>query len=356
MSNTIGDKIKCTVFGQSHSEAIGVVIEGVPAGIPLNMDFINKFMARRAPGKGKHTTSRKETDNPKIVSGIVDGVTCGAPICAVIENGDTRSADYENLKKVPRPGHADFTAYTKFDTFNDIRGGGQFSGRLTAPLCFAGAVCMQLLSERGISIAAHISRIADVKDTPIDPIDPQEDLFSVENKDFPVIDNDAGRQMLSVIEEARLDGDSVGGIIECAVCGLDTGYGDPMFDGVENAIARAVFGVPGIKGIEFGAGFDVARMRGSENNDPFTVKDGKVVTATNNCGGILGGISNGMPIVFRCAVKPTPSIAKEQRSVDLTNNENTSLVVKGRHDPCIVPRAVPAIEAVTAIAIANLIL
>ncbi|MBQ3099960.1 MAG: chorismate synthase [Clostridia bacterium] len=355
MSNTIGDKIKCTVFGQSHSEAIGVVIEGVPAGLTLDMDFINKFMARRAPGKGKHTTSRKEADLPKIVSGIVDGVTCGAPICAVIENGDTRSGDYENLKKVPRPGHADFTAYTKFDTFNDIRGGGQFSGRLTAPLCFAGAVCMQLLSERGISVAAHISRIADVKDTPIDPIDPQKELFSVENKDFPVIDDNAGTKMLSVIEEARLDGDSVGGIIECAVCGLDAGYGDPMFDGVENAIARAVFGVPGIKGIEFGAGFDVANMRGSENNDPFTVKNGKIVTETNNCGGILGGITNAMPIILRCAVKPTPSIAKEQRSVDLKENENTLVTVKGRHDPCIVPRAVPAIEAVTAIAIANLI-
>ena len=355
MSNTIGDKIKCTVFGQSHSEAIGVVIEGIPAGLPLDMDFINKFMARRAPGKGEHTTSRKETDMPKIVSGIVDGVTCGAPICAIIENADTRSSDYSNLKKVPRPGHADFAAYTKFGGFNDIRGGGQFSGRLTAPLCFAGAVCMQLLSERGISVAAHISEIAGVRDIPCDSVKVQDELFLVKNKDFPVIDDTAGKAMLSEIEKAHLDGDSVGGIVECAVCGLDAGYGDPMFDGVENAVARAVFGVPGIKGIEFGAGFDVARMRGSENNDPFIINDGKVVTATNNCGGILGGISNGMPIVFRCAVKPTPSIAKEQRSVDLTNDENTSLVVKGRHDPCIVPRAVPAIEAVTAIAIANLI-
>ncbi len=355
MSNTIGEKIKCTVFGQSHSEAIGIVIEGIPAGLPLDMDFINKFMARRAPGKGKHTTSRKESDTPKILSGTVDGVTCGAPICAIIENNDTRSGDYENLKKVPRPGHADFTAYTKFDTFNDIRGGGQFSGRLTAPLCFAGAICMQLLRERGISVAAHISEIAGVKDVPCDPVHPQTELFSVEDKAFPVIDDKAGEAMLAAIEEARLDGDSVGGIIECAVCGIDAGYGDPMFDGVENVISRAVFGVPAVKGIEFGSGFEAANMRGSKNNDPFTVKDGKVKTLTNNAGGILGGITNGMPIVFRCAIKPTPSISMEQRSVDLSKMEDTTLGIKGRHDPCIVPRAVPAIEAVTAIAIANLI-
>lgn len=355
MSNTLGEKIRCTVFGQSHSEAIGIVIEGIPAGLPLDMDFINKFMARRAPGKGKHTTSRKESDTPRILSGTVDGVTCGAPICAIIENNDTRSGDYENLKKVPRPGHADFTAYTKFDTFNDIRGGGQFSGRLTAPLCFAGAICMQLLRERGISVAGHISEIAGVKDVPCDPVDPQTELFSVEDKAFPVIDDTAGEAMLAAIEEARLDGDSVGGIIECAVCGIDAGYGDPMFDGVENVISRAVFGVPAVKGIEFGSGFEAANMRGSKNNDPFTVKDGKVTTLTNNAGGILGGITNGMPIVFRCAIKPTPSISMEQRSVDLSKMEDTTLGIKGRHDPCIVPRAVPVIEAVTAIAIANLI-
>ncbi len=355
MSNTLGDKIKCTVFGQSHSEAIGIVIEGIPAGIPLDMEYINKFMARRAPGKGRHTTSRKEADAPDIISGIVDGVTCGAPICAVIQNSDTRSGDYEDLKKVPRPGHADFTAYTKFDSFNDIRGGGQFSGRLTAPLCFAGAVCMQLLRERGISVAAHISEIAGVKDEPCDPVAVQNELFSVENKAFPVIDDNAGEAMLAAIEKARLDGDSVGGIVECVVTGLDAGYGDPMFDGVENAIARAVFGVPAVKGIEFGAGFSVAGMRGSENNDPFTVKDGKIVTETNHAGGILGGITNGMPIIFRCAIKPTPSVSLEQRSVDLRKMKNTTLSIKGRHDPCIVPRAVPAIEAVTAIAIVNLI-
>lgn len=356
MSNTLGDKIRCTVFGQSHSEAIGIIIEGVPAGIALDMDFINKFMARRAPGKGKHTTSRKEADIPKIISGVVDGVTCGAPVCAIIENGDTRSADYDDLKKIPRPGHADFAAYTKFEGHNDIRGGGQFSGRLTAPLCFAGALCMQILSERGIRIAAHIYEIAGIKDTPCDPIEPQNDLHNVADKAFPVIDDDAGREMLSAVEEARLDGDSVGGIIECVVDGIDAGYGDPMFDGVENLISRAVFGVPAVKGIEFGAGFDVAKMRGSENNDPFEIKDGKVVATSNNAGGILGGITNGMPIVFRCAIKPTPSISKEQKSIDLSQMKDAALSVKGRHDPCIVPRAVPAIEAVTAIAIANLII
>lgn len=355
MSNTLGDKIKCTVFGQSHSEAIGIVIEGIPAGIQPDLESINKFMARRAPGKGKHTTSRRETDTPKIISGIVDGVTCGAPICAVIENSDTRSGDYDNLKKVPRPGHADFTAYTKFDKYNDIRGGGQFSGRLTAPLCFAGALCMQLLSRRGIKIAAHISDIAWVKDTPCNPVVPQDELFAVADKVFPVIDDKSGEMMLSAIEEARLDGDSVGGTVECVVTGIDAGYGDPMFDGVENVISRAVFGVPAVKGIEFGSGFNASGMRGSENNDSFTVKNGKIVTETNNSGGILGGITNGMPIVFRCAIKPTPSISKEQNSVDLHEMKNTLLGIKGRHDPCIVPRAVPAIEAVTAIAIANLI-
>lgn len=355
MSNTLGEKIKCTVFGQSHSEAIGVVIEGIPSGITLEMNFINKFMARRAPGKGSHTTSRKEADIPKIISGTVNGVTCGAPICAIIENKDTRSADYESLKKVPRPGHADFTAYTKFEAFNDIRGGGQFSGRLTAPLCFAGAVCMQMLRERGISIAAHISQISGIKDTPCDPLEPQNEIFTVGDKAFPVIDDKAGEAMLAAIEEARLDGDSVGGIIECVVCGIEAGFGEPMFDGVENTISRAVFGVPAVKGIEFGAGFDVANMRGSQNNDPFVVKEGKVVTATNNAGGILGGITSGMPVVFRCAIKPTPSIAKVQNSVDLSNFMETTLEINGRHDPCIVPRAVPAIEAVTAIAIANLI-
>lgn len=356
MSNTLGDKIKCTVFGQSHSEVIGIVVEGVPAGLTLDTEFINKFMARRAPGKGRHTTARKEADLPRIVSGTVNGVTCGAPICAVIENGDTRSGDYDDIKKIPRPGHADFTAYTKFEGNNDIRGGGQFSGRLTAPLCFAGAVCMQMLSMSGIKIAAHISEIAGVKDTPCDPLEPQSELYDVADKPFPTIDNSAGAAMLAAIEQARLAGDSVGGIIECAVTGVGAGYGEPMFDGVENAISRAVFGVPAVKGIEFGAGFDVAKMRGSENNDPFTVKDGKVVTIANNCGGILGGITNGMPIVFRCAIKPTPSISLEQRSIDLSKMEDAILAVKGRHDPCIVSRAVPAIEAVTAIAIANLII
>ena len=355
MSNTLGEKIKCTVFGQSHSEAIGVVIEGLPAGLAIDTEYINNFMARRAPGRGKHTTARTEADIPEILSGIVDGVTCGAPVCAIIRNNDTRSSDYADLKRIPRPGHADFTAFTKFGGANDIRGGGQFSGRLTAPLCFAGAVCMQLLESRGIRVAAHVSQIAGIDDAVLDPVEPQKELFEVKNKEFPVIDDAFGVKMLDAIEEARLDGDSVGGIIECAVVGLDAGYGDPMFDGVENIIARAVFGVPAVKGIEFGAGFASAKMRGSENNDSFTVNNGRVVTITNNAGGILGGITNSMPIIFRCAIKPTPSISIEQQSVDLYENKDASLAVKGRHDPCIVPRAVPAIEAVTAIAIANLI-
>ena len=352
MSCNFGEKVKITIFGQSHSDAIGIVIDGLPAGKKLDMEKISAFMSRRAPGKNKFSTPRKEGDIPEILSGLVDGVTCGAPLCAVIRNSDTRSKDYENLKAVPRPAHSDFTAFFKHNGFNDIRGGGNFSGRLTAPLCFAGAVCMQYLEDKGIKIGAHIERIAGVSDCRYDSVNV--DFKDVSEKEFPVICDEKGKEMQEKIEQARLDGDSVGGVIECAVTGLPAGVGEPMFDGVENVISHAVFAIPAIKGIEFGSGFAGADMTGSENNDAFTVCDGKITTETNNHGGVLGGITSSMPVVFRVAVKPTPSIAKAQKSVNLITCEEENLVINGRHDPCIVSRAVPCVEAATAVAIMNL--
>lgn len=356
MSCSFGEKFKITVFGQSHSEAIGVVIDGIPAGIKLDTDKIGAFMSRRAPGKNAYSTKRKEADIPEIVSGVVDGITCGAPICAIIRNSDQHSKDYSKLKILPRPSHSDFAAYVKHNGFNDIRGGGNFSGRMTAPMCFAGAVAMQILEEKGIRIGAHIEKIAGIRDKRFDPVNVDAgQLKTVSSKEFPLINDCVKDEILAKIEEARLDCDSVGGVIECAVTGLPAGIGEPMFEGIENVISQAVFAVPAIKGIEFGNGFDCADLRGSQNNDDFIIKDGKIVTATNNHGGILGGITSSMPLIFRVAVKPTPSIAKPQMTVNLETMLPEELVIEGRHDPCIVPRAVPCIEAVTAIALINLI-
>ena len=353
MSSMTGKNIKLSVFGQSHSDAIGVVIDGLPTGIKLDTEEIYAFMSRRAPGNNAFSTTRKEADKPEILSGLADGYTCGAPLCAVIKNTNTRSGDYSNLKDCPRPSHADFAASIRYDGFNDVAGGGHFSGRLTAPLCFAGAVCMQILKQKGIEIKAHIYSIADIKDTPFDLINiTDEDIAS---KDFPVINDEQGRLMQEKILYAKSQADSVGGIIECAVTGVKAGYGSPMFDGIENIIAKNIFGVPAVKGIEFGNGFDCTLLFGSENNDPYRIRNGNIVTETNNSGGITGGISTGMPIVFRTAMKPTPSIGKEQKSVSLSKNENTDLVINGRHDPCIVQRAVPVIEAVAAISILDII-
>lgn len=353
MSCSFGDKFRITIFGQSHSEAIGVVIDGIPAGIKLDTDKIESFMARRAPGKNNYSTKRNEADKPEIISGVVDGVTCGVPLCAVIRNNDQHSKDYSKLRTLPRPSHSDLAAYFKHNGFNDIRGGGNFSGRMTAPMCFAGAVAMQILEEKGIRIAAHIEKIAGVCDSRFDPVNT--DLSVLTGKEFPVLDDSVREQMLEKIETARLNLDSVGGVIECAVTGMPVGIGDPMFDGIENVISRAVFAVPAIKGIEFGNGFGCADLTGSQNNDEFTVTDGKITTKTNNHGGILGGISSGMPIIFRVAVKPTPSISKPQMTVNLNKLSPEELVIEGRHDPCIVPRAVPCIEAAAALAIINLL-
>ena len=354
MSNTLGDKYRVQVFGQSHSPMIGAVIEGIPAGVLPDMDFINAFMARRAPG-GALSTARREADAPRIVSGLNEkGATCGAPLCVLIQNTDARSRDYDNLRDVPRPGHADYTAAVKFSGHNDIRGGGQFSGRLTAPLCFAGALAMQLLREKGVQVRARVHSVAGIGDVSVDLARPPMDGLC--EGPLPCVDADAARRMAEAIEAARADGDSVGGVVECWATGLPAGLGDPMFDGVENRVARALFGIPAVRGVEFGLGFAAAGMRGSEHNDPFRAVDGRIVTDGNNHGGALGGITSGMPLVVRAAFKPTPSIARQQPSVSLRRGENAPLVIQGRHDPCIVPRAVPVVEAAVACVVWDMIL
>ena len=349
-----GKHIQVSVFGQSHSKAIGAVIDGLPAGVKIDSEKVAAFMRRRAPGNTKYSTKRREADEPVVLSGLVDGVTCGAPLGFLIENTNTRSSDYDNLRAVPRPGHADYPANVRYGGYQDVAGGGHFSGRLTAPLCFAGAVCLQILEQKGVQVQAHIYELAGVRDIPFDPITITDARPG--EKVFPVISDACGEEMQAEIEKARMSADSVGGIVECAVTGMPAGLGDPMFDGIENQLARNIFGVPAVKGLEFGNGFACAKLRGSQNNDPYTIdENGKIVTTSNNNGGILGGITSGMPILFRVAVKPTSSIGKEQQSVNLNTMQPEKLVVHGRHDPCIVPRAVPVIEAVTAITMLDIL-
>lgn len=355
--NTLGNKLRVTVFGQSHAPAIGCVIDGLPAGFAPDMERVAAFMARRAPGQNAWSTPRKESDTPEILSGLVDGRTCGAPVAMVIRNSNQHSKDYSGLRRTPRPSHADYTASIKYGEFYDIRGGGQFSGRLTAPLCFAGALALQLLEQRDIIIAAQIAEIAGAADdTPDLALISREELAALSAKSFPVFRDESGADMRRVIEEARMDCDSVGGIIRCFAVGLPAGVGEPMFGGVENRLAAALFGIPAVRGVSFGTGFAAAGMRGSEHNDPFVMEHGRVMTRTNHAGGVLGGITTGMPLVVNIAIKPTASIAREQDTVDLENKTNTSLVIHGRHDPCIVPRAVPVAEAVTALTILDMIM
>ena len=350
MSSTYGQTLKLTIFGQSHGPAIGMTLDGIPAGLPVDTGKIQQFMNRRAPGQNDYSTPRKEADVPEILSGIVDGFTCGAPIAATIRNTNTRSGDYSDLKDCPRPGHADYTAQVKYGGYQDVAGGGHFSGRLTAPLCIAGGLCKQWLAKEGIRIGAHISVIAGIADDPVslDYLNPDLDLIG---KDFPVLNSEAGAKMREEIAKARADGDSVGGIIECIITGIPAGIGDPMFGGMESRIAQIVYGIPAVKGLDFGSGFSGSYLRGSQNNDAFTVENGKIRTMSNNAGGILGGITTGMPLWFQVAIKPTPSISKQQQSISISNMSEQPLIVKGRHDPCIVPRAVPVIEAAAALAV-----
>ena len=352
--NSYGETLKMTIFGQSHGPAIGVVLDGFPAGIQIDMDALERFLKRRAPGSAAYATPRKEADHPEFIAGLADGKTCGAPITAVIRNTDTRSYNYNALRDVPRPSQADYAAYIKFHGENDIAGSGQFSGRLTAPLCIAGGLCLQLLKTQGVEIAAHILSIGTVEDRPFDPMKPD---FSVLTGEKPMVLNSVSwDRMLQEIETAKAEEDSVGGVIECAVVGVPAGYGSPMFEGMESKIAQILFGIPAVKGVSFGSGFAGSRLRGSENNDPYVMDGDTVRTKTNNHGGILGGITTGMPILFRAAIKPTSSIGMEQDSVSLTKRENVKLTIEGRHDPCIVPRAVPVVEAAAAIAVCDILL
>lgn len=349
MSSICGSLIKISIWGQSHSPAIGVTIDGLPAGYPVDLKELQAFLDRRAPGRGDYSTPRKEADVPEILSGLIDGHTCGAPLTALIRNTNARSGDYAGLKDCPRPGHADYPAQVKYQGFQDVAGGGHFSGRLTAPLCAAGGICLQILKNYGIQVGAHLYEIAGVQDAAFDPMAPQLDRLA--GKRFPVLNEGAGEKMQAAISMARAVGDSVGGIVECAAVGLPVGLGDGMFGGMESRIAAIVYGIPGVKGLEFGAGFRASRMRGSENNDPYAWEKGAVCLRSNHAGGILGGITNGMPLIFRTAIKPTPSIAMEQDSVSLAAGKDQKLAVRGRHDPCIAPRAVPCMEAAAAIAI-----
>ncbi len=356
MSSEFGKILRISVFGQSHGRAVGVNIDGLPAGEKIDLEELQRFLDRRRPGRSPLSTARRETDMPEFLSGLEDGETCGAPLCAVIWNSDQHSSDYAELRDKPRPGHADYTAAVKWDGHADMRGGGHFSGRLTAPLCIAGGIAKQILARRGIRVGAHLASVEQVQDIPFPPRPTGELFAALAAKPFPVLDDGAGEAMQAAILAAKNDLDSVGGVIECAAVGLPAGLGDPMFDGVENRLAAALFGIPAVKGVEFGEGFAAARLRGSENNDPFAVENGRIAAVTNHAGGVLGGISTGMPIVLRAAVKPTPSIGRPQKTVSLSRGENAELTIHGRHDPCIAHRAVPVVEAVTAAVLLDLLL
>lgn len=353
MKNTFGTSLSVTLFGESHGNSIGAVLDGMPAGVAVDTDFLNRQTELRKP-KGKISTKRHEADEVCIVSGVFEGKTTGTPICVVIKNGDTKSKDYEKTKNLLRPSHADYTAHIKYNGYEDYRGGGHFSGRITAPLVAVGAIVIDALKQKGVEIGTHIKKIADVSDRDFNDFD--EDFKKIQNNPFAVLDSEKAKLMTELIETAAAEGDSIGGILQTAVTGLPTGVGEPWFDTVEGVLAHALFSVPAVKGVEFGRGFEFADLKGSEANDEWRINDGKISTVTNNNGGINGGITNGMPIVINTVIKPTPSIAKEQNTVDIEKNENSKLIINGRHDPCIVHRAAVVVSSVTAIALCDLLL
>lgn len=357
MSSMWGKNIKLSIFGESHGKAIGVVIDGLPSGIELDFEDINKEMKRRAPGRNKISTSRKEGDSFEILSGYFNGRTTGTPLSSVIYNTNQRSRDYESMKSIMRPGHADYTGYIRYLGFNDYRGGGHFSGRLTAPLVFAGAIAKQILAKKNIFVAGHIKSIGAIEDKPFDGVNIEPSLLKkLTDKEFCVIDDVKGREMKEYILKVKEEMDSVGGIIEAAIVNLPQGLGSPLFDSVESKLSHILFSIPAVKGVEFGAGFDITKVKGSEANDELYIKEGKIAAYSNNNGGILGGITNAMPVILRTAIKPTPSIGKLQRTIDIEKGIETEIQVEGRHDPCIVPRAVPVIEAACAIALVDLMM
>ncbi|QAA33962.1 chorismate synthase [Clostridium manihotivorum] len=355
MSGVWGSNIKLSIFGESHGGAIGINISGLPVGKDINEEEIYKEMQRRAPGRSNLATARKEEDRVEILSGVFNGKTTGAPLCGIIRNNDTRSKDYSKLKDVMRPSHSDYPASVKYKGFNDYRGGGHFSGRITAPLVFAGAIAKSILREKGINIGAHIKSIADIEDDDFNPIYIDNTVLdTLKEKDLPIIDDNKKALMEHRILSAKMEGDSVGGVIQCAITGVEVGVGDPFFDSLESTIAHLAFSVPAVKGIEFGKGFELSKLKGSEANDSYYYEGEKIATKTNNNGGILGGLTNGMPVLFNVAIKPTASIIKYQDTVDIDKKEDTKLQIEGRHDPCIVTRAVVVIEAIAALAILDL--
>lgn len=357
MSTEYGKNLKISIYGGSHDEMIGIHADGLPKGFTFDRQALLEFMKRRAPGRNTLSTQRKESDLPEFLTGVCADTLNGEHFHAIIRNTAQRSSDYNDLTFVPRPSHADFAARMKYGDKVDLRGGGHFSGRLTAPMCIVGGICLQYLESIGIKIKAHLYSIGNEKDTPFDLTLEDKSVFDILTKrsEFPVIDASAEERMRAVIESARTAGDSVGGIIECAAVGLPAGLGEHMFDGVEGRVSAIMFGIPAIKGIEFGNGFECTSLRGSENNDAYMTDGKRIYTKTNNAGGILGGMTSGMPLVFRVAMKPTPSIYCEQDSVDMVSMTPTKLSIKGRHDPCVVLRALPVVEAACAIAICDLL-
>ena len=356
MGSVFGKNIKLSLFGESHGEAIGCVIDGFPHGIKIDNDFIESEMERRRAKNPSISTTRNEKDKVEILSGLLENKTTGMPIAAIIRNENKRSGDYSNLKIMPRPSHSDFTAMIRYQNYNDIRGGGHFSGRLTAPLVFAGALCKSALKEKfGINIAAHIKQIYNIKDKyPNGKLPSYKEFINNYKKELSVFDNNAMNEMIKMIKDAKMNMDSLGGIITVVAFNVPAGFGEPFYSSIESRIAESMFGVPAVKGVEFGLGFDFVHYRGSECNDAYTIKNNKIKTKTNNNGGILGGISNGMPIVVNVAIKPTPSIAKEQLTLNIKTKKEDKLIIKGRHDPCIAVRAVPVLEAALSIALLDL--
>ena len=352
MSNTIGTRLKLTVFGESHGPAVGMTLEGFPAGFEPDLAELQAFLNRRAPSASVFSTSRREADAPEFLSGLHDGRTCGDALTAIIRNTNARRADYANF--LPRPSHADYPAFVKYGGAMDLSGGGCYSGRLTAPICIAGGLCKQYLRQQGVEVFAHIFNIGAQRDEPYDPLAPQTPVLE---RGLTLVDPARAEAMLDEIEAVRAACDSVGGSVECAVTGFPTGLGEPMFDGVENRLAQMLFGIPAVKGVEFGSGFGCAQMRGSAHNDPYYYdENGAVRTRTNHAGGICGGMTTGMPVCFRVAIKPTPSIALPQETVDPVAHCGAELEIRGRHDPCIVPRAVAVVEAAAALAVTGLLL
>ena len=352
MKNTFGNNLTVTLFGESHGEAIGVVLDGVAPGLEVDNNFIKKLLNARR-GLSAVSTPRREVDEPQILSGVFEGKTTGTPICIIIKNVDTRSGDYSKTKDLARPSHADFTAECKYNGFQDYRGGGHFSGRITAPLCAAAGIIIPALLKKGIKIGSHIAKIGEIEDR--DFCDYYTDFDILSGKEFAVLDNGKETAMIEKIKEVKAKGDSIGGIVETAVLGLPAGAGEPWFDSIESVLSHAIFSIPGVKGIEFGKGFEFSDMVGSQANDSFKNKDGKIVTETNNSGGINGGITNGMPVTFRTAFRPTPTIAKEQNTVNIKTTEDAVLAVAGRHDPCIVHRAKVVVDSITALALADIL-